>query len=309
MRPVSDLSQDRGFLLGDGLFETVRLYRGRPFRLVDHLARLERSANKIRILYPEDVVGRVQRALAQANCAGDGSLRITLTRGAGPGLRPPDPPMEPTLRVEVRPIHPAPGTLPHGLGSSGSGGVYESGLQESALQESGLEARILGRVDETALTAGLKGLGYLERITALLLAREAGAQEALLRNGAGRVVGGSASNLFVVREGGLQTPRVEDGVLPGITRQVVLELAGELGLGMELRACEDVELLGADEIFLTSSLRELAPVVRVDGTMVGSGRPGPVFQALRSAFRGRVAGELGFGEDSGREAPRPSGES
>jgi len=300
MTAVSDLSQDRGFLLGDGLFETVRLYRGRPFRLADHLARLEKSSNRIRILYPGDVMGRVQRALAEAKCTGDGSLRITLTRGPGPGLLPPDPPMEATLRVEVRTIHAAPGTLLDGSGSSGSGGVYESGLQES-----GLEARILGRVDETALTAGLKGIGYLERITALLLAREAGAQEALLRNGAGRVVGGSASNLFVLREGGLQTPRVEDGVLPGITRQVVLELVGELGLGMQLRAPEDVELLGADEIFLTSSLRELAPVVRVDGKMVGSGRPGPVFQALRSAFRGRVARELGFGEESRQEAPRP----
>jgi len=302
--PLSDLSQDRGFLLGDGLFETVRLYRGRPFRLGQHLARLEESAKRIRLAIPQALRERVTDALAVANCVGDGSLRITLTRGAGPGLIPPDPPGEPTLRVEVRPIHAAPGTLPDGSGSSGSRGVYESGLEES-----GLEARILGRVDETALTVGMKGIGYLERITALLLARESGAQEALLRNGAGRVVGGSASNLFVVREGGLQTPRVEDGVLPGITRQVVLELVGELGWGMELRAPEEVELLGADEIFLTSSLRELAPVVRVDGRMVGSGRPGPVFQALRSAFRGRVAGELGFGEDSGREAPGPSGES
>ncbi len=303
MRPVSDLSQDRGFLLGDGLFETVRLYRGRPFRLADHLARLEKSAKRIRIPYPGGVVERVQRALAEANSAGEGSLRITLTRGPGPGLLPPDPPMEPTLRVEVRPIHAAPGTLPDGSGSSGSGGAYESGFLES-----GLEARILGRVDETALTAGMKGIGYLERITALLLAREAGAQEALLRNGTGRVVSGSASNLFVVGEGGLQTPRVEDGVLPGITRQVVLELAGELGWGMELRAPEDAELLGADEIFLTSSLRELTPVVGVDGQTVGSGRPGPVFQALRSAFRGRVARELGFGEEGWQEAPRPSGE-
>jgi branched-chain amino acid aminotransferase len=294
MTCLSDLSQDRGFLLGDGLFETVRLYRGRPFRLRDHLARLERSASRIRVSVPQGLLDRVEGGLREANCAGDGSLRITLTRGPGPGLLPPDPPMAPTLRIEVRPFEATHGTLPDGSGQHGSGVGYESGL----------EARILGRVDETAITAGMKGIGYLERITALLLAREAGAQEALLRNGTGRVVAGSASNLFLVRDGVLQTPRVEDGVLPGITRQVVLELAGELGLGVELRAPEEEELLGADEIFLTSSLRELTPVVRVDGTTVGAGRPGPIFQTVRRAFRDLVVRELEL-EDPWRDAPGP----
>lgn len=301
MTPLSDLSQDRGFLLGDGLFETVRLYRGRPFRLGQHLARLEESANRIRMAIPQALRERVMDALAVANCVGDGSLRITLTRGAGPGLLPPDPPGEPTLRIEVRTFGSDPGafnagggrTFPDVSGPTGYGSVYESGL----------EARILGRVDENALTVGMKGIGYLERITALLLAREAGAQEALLRNGAGRVVAGSSSNLFLVRDGALRTPRVEDGALPGITRQVVLELARELGLGMELRAPDEEELLDADEIVLTSSLRELTPVVGVDGKMLGSGKPGPIFQALRAAFRDRVVRELEFGETTWREAP------
>jgi branched-chain amino acid aminotransferase len=291
MTPARDLCQDRGFLLGDGLFETVRLYRGRPFRLGQHLARLEESANRIRLRVPAGLERRVERALAAANCAGDGSLRITLTRGPGSGLLPPDPPGEPTLRIEARPFGPGSPAFADGFGGG---------------HESGLEARILGRVDETALTAGMKGIGYLERITALLLAREAGAQEALLRNAIGRVVAGSASNLFLVRDGALWTPRVDDGVLPGITRQVVLELAGELGLGVEMRAPEQVELLCAEEIFLTSSLRELAPVVGVEGRRIGAGRPGPVFHALRTAFRDRVARELGSGEDPGSGSPGAS---
>jgi branched-subunit amino acid aminotransferase/4-amino-4-deoxychorismate lyase len=119
-------------------------------------------------------------------------------------------------------------------------------------------------------------------------------------------VAGSASNLFLVRDGALWTPRVDDGVLPGITRQVVLELAGELGLGVEMRAPEQVELLCAEEIFLTSSLRELAPVVGVEGRRIGAGRPGPVFHALRTAFRDRVARELGSGEDPGSGSPGAS---
>ena len=277
MSSAPDFSRDRGFLLGDGLFETVRLYQGHPFRLREHLSRLETSARRIRLGTPQGLVARVEGALAEANFAGDGSLRITLTRGPGPGLLPPDPPAEPTLCIQVRPLD---GRV-HAF-SAGSGAGYEVGIK----------ARILGRVDETALTVGIKGIGSLERVTALLLAREAGAHEALLRNGVGRVVTGSASNLFFLRGRTLGTPRLEDGILPGITRQVVLELAEELGLGVELRAPGEKELLRAEEVFLTSSIRELAPVVQVEGEAVGSGRPGPVFRALSAAFRDRVVREL-----------------
>lgn len=291
MNSTPDLSRDRGFLLGDGLFETIRLYRGHPFRLREHLSRLESSANRIRVPIPPGLVARVEAALAKANLDGDGSLRITLTRGPGPGLLPPDPPAEPTLCIQVRPLE-------------ASAGVFAAGSERGS--ELGLEARVVGRVDETALTVGIKGIGYLERVTALLLAREAGAQEALLRNGAGRVVTGSASNLFFVRNGALGTPGLEDGVLPGITRQVVLELAEELGLATETRAPGKRELLGAEEVFLSSTIRELVPVVRVDGEPVGSGRPGPVFGALCAAFRGRVARELEAVSGARPQAPGSS---
>lgn len=284
----SDLREDRGFLLGDGLFETIRLYGGLPFRLAAHLRRLRKSATRIHIRYPLGMDEAVARALREARCNGDGALRITLTRGPGHGLLPPVPPPPPTLHVHVRPFH-----------------------ADSRLVREGLTASLRGRVDEGALTAGIKGIGYLERITALLAAREDGASEALLRNGRGRVVTGSASNLFLVHGGTLRTPAVGEGALPGITREVVLELAEEMGIPVELGAPASGELLAADEILLTSSLRELVPVVRLVETeggagaagglhptdpavhgRVGSGRPGPVFQALLEAFRARVAAEL-----------------
>jgi branched-chain amino acid aminotransferase len=262
--------EDRGFLLGDGLFETLRLYRGRPFRLSDHLCRLQEGAARVRLGWPDGVEARVAGALAASGMEGDGALRITLTRGVGHGLLPPDPPGTPTLHVVARPWHPDP-----------------------AWEERGLSAHLAGRVDEHALTAGLKGIGYLERITALLTARERGAEEAILRNSAGAVVGGSASNLFLVAGGRLRTPALEEGILPGITRSVVLELARHMGLDAEEGSLRPEELARADEVFLTSSLRELVPVVAAEGTRVGPGSPGPVWRRLLDAFRERVRAELG----------------
>jgi branched-chain amino acid aminotransferase len=288
MTTSSDLREDRGFLLGDGLFETVRLYGGLPFRLAAHLRRLHESTTRIRFPFPHELEEAVARALRAAGRIGDGVLRVTLTRGPGHGLLPPEPPAPPTLHVHVRPFHADP-----------------------RLAREGLSASLRGRVDEGALTAGIKGIGYLERITALLAAREDGASEALLRNGRGRVVSGSASNLFLVHGGKLRTPAVAEGALPGITRGVVLELADDMGIPVEQCAPVPGELQAADEILLTSSLRELVPVVRLVGTegregttdglgptdagmdvRVGTGRPGPVFQALLEAFRTRVAAEL-----------------
>ncbi len=268
--PGSWVLEDRGFLLGDGLFETLRLYRGRPFRLPHHLSRLRAGAGRIRLRWPGEVESRVEEVLAASGVEGDGALRITLTRGRGPGLLPPEPGPDPTLHVVARPWTPQPHR-----------------------EARGLSARMVGRVDEHALTAGLKGIGYLERITALLAAREWGADEALLLNGGGGVVGGSTSNLFLVAGGRLRTPSVDQGILPGITRAVVLELAAEAGMEAQEAMLRPGELAGADEVFLTSSLRELVPVVAVEGRPVGSGTPGPVWRRLLEAFRSRVRAEVG----------------
>jgi branched-chain amino acid aminotransferase len=263
--PPASPFADRGFLLGDGLFETIRLYGDHAFRLHAHLARLRAGAQKIGIPIPDRLEADVAAVLKgwkerRPPEAEDGALRLTLTRGTGAGVLP-EREEKPTLVLGASRYAP-----------------------DRNLPVRGLRALVRGRVDERALTAGLKAIGYLERIVALRDARREDADEALLVNSIGRVVEGSASNLFAVRDDVLLTPSVADGALPGITREVVLSLAASGGIPVEERALPPEELTTADEIFLTSSLRELAPVVSVEGLTIGSGTPGPAYRAMREDF-------------------------
>jgi branched-chain amino acid aminotransferase len=264
-------ADDRGLLLGDGLFETVPLYRGRPFRLEAHLARLEGGASRVGIPVPADLRERVRGAVARWK-GRDGGLRITLTRGTGPGLAPPPPP---SSRLVI-------GMLAAKAGEKESGGVR------------GLRAVIRGRLEERALVSGLKVLGMLERVQALRLARAGGADEALIRNSRDLLVEGSASNLLAVRGTVLIAPGPEQGALPGITREVLLGLAPSMGLAVAERGVAVAELEDLSEILLSSSLREVVPVIEVEGRPLGSGAPGPVFLEMARRFREIVEVELGL---------------
>jgi branched-chain amino acid aminotransferase len=244
----------------------VRLYRGRPFRLEAHLERLERGAHVLGIPVPEALHGRASAAIA-AWGGRDGALRITLTRGSGFGLAPPALPRS-RLLVAVRPV-------------DGEGVAL-----------SGIRALLRGRLDERALVSGLKTIGYLERIQAVRLARQSGADEALLRNSADLVVEGSAANLFAVTRSALVAPGPPQGALAGVTRAAVLEIARELGLTVEERGLALEELLDASEAFLTSSVRELVPVGTIEGRMVGAGGGGPAFHELAERFRKVVSREI-----------------
>jgi len=266
LHPPSAPGNDRGLLLGDGLFETIRVYRGRPFRLDRHLARLRHGAGVVGIRVPRDLEDRIGVALAELDGSG-GFLRITLTRGTGRGLRP-SPGAEPRVYLAVGPQTPG-----------------------GASAEEGLRAVIRGRLDERSLVAGLKSLGFLERIQALRLAEAAGAEEALLRNGSDQLVEASASNLLAVRDGTLIAPGPESGALAGITREVLLEAAVSRGWRVEERGLREEELSLVSEVLLSSSLREVVPVVAVEGRRVGHGRPGPFFRALSLAFREVVRSE------------------
>jgi branched-chain amino acid aminotransferase len=271
-------SDDRGFLLGDGLFETVRLYRGRPFRLEAHLLRLEEGAGRVGIPVPDDLRSRVSRALdgwGETN----GALRITLTRGAGEGPAGAaglhgDGSGAPTLVVQVREWRPDP-----------------------RWYSEGLRAHLAGRVTAGALTAGIKSLAYLERIQALRVAREQGADEALLRNGAGEVVGGSTSNVLAVVNDTVLAPGVGEGALPGITREVVMGTLRERGFDVDEMAIAPKDLAGASEILLTSSLRGVVPVVGIGGDGIGSGRPGRMFRTTSLGLWDRVQAEVGIGPE------------
>lgn len=267
---------DRGFLYGDSVFETVRTYAGVLFALDEHMERLEESAAKIGVELPvprEQLAEETRRAVAAAGNR-ESYARIMLTRGSGPvGL---DIALaETALRVII--VEPLTVPPPE---------HYENGITAVCVQTV--------RASDAADNA--KVGNYLASALALRTARDAGANEALVVNRDGLVVEGTTSNVFAVVQGGMVTPPIDSGVLAGITRHHVLQMAAAEGLVVVERAMTRDEILRSDELFLTSSIRELMPVVAVDGEVIGNGRPGPVTQRLHRAFRRFVGmdGKLPF---------------
>jgi branched-chain amino acid aminotransferase len=263
-------ASDPGFTLGDGLFETMRVLGGKGFRLAEHLARLRSSASRVDLRVPENLERGIREAVA-AGGGGSGALRLTLTRGeAPPGLRIPEG-AEGTL---VLALHPLPAR--ERQGRDGVSGVVAG-----------------GRIDERASTTGLKHLGYLGAVLAQREADAAGADDALLLNTAGNLAEAAAANLFLVSEGRLFTPSLACGALPGITRALVLELAAAAGIPHTEEPLAPSRLDGADEAFLTSSLRGLEPLVSVGGRPLGDGRPGPLTRRLQLAYLDLLHAECG----------------
>lgn len=258
---------DHGFLYGDGVYETLRAYRGRVFQLAEHLARLERSASRIQLHLPvsrERLAGLVREALSR-NQLQEAYLRITVSRGAGEiGL---DPALckSPTLVIIAKPFQPYPES------------IYTEGV-------SVIVARTRRNLPE-ALPPQVKSLNFLNNILAKMEAKAAGAHEALMLNHREELTEGTTSNVFAVQGGRLRTPSVECGLLEGITRGLVLQAASELGIPAEETRLTVADLMQAEECFLTNTTQEVLPVTRVDGRMIGDGRPGGVTRRLHASFR------------------------
>ena len=258
---------DHGFLYGDGVYETLRGYRGRVFQLAEHLARLERSASRIQLHLPvslERLTDLVRESLSR-NQLQEAYLRITVSRGAGEiGL---DPALckSPTLVIIAKPFQPYPESL------------YADGV-------SVIVAKTRRNLPE-ALPPQVKSLNFLNNILAKMEAKAAGAHEALMLNHQDELTEGTTSNMFVVQRGRVRTPAVECGILNGITRGLVLQLASELGIPSEETRLTVDDLLRADECFLTNTTQEVLPVTRVNGTMIGNGRPGEITRRLHASFR------------------------
>ena len=266
------LARDRGFTLADGVFETMRARGGTVFRLARHLARLERALTVLEIPVPSQLHEWVVHA-AQASCGEESSLRLTVTRGAGPaGVAPPSE-SRPTVIVSVSPMPVFPAS------------TYSAGVTAHVAS---------GRRNEYAMTAGLKTLAYVDAVAGLLEARRAGADEALFLDTEGHCSEATASNLFIWTGAELVTPPLSCGILPGITREAVLELARSEALPVAERAFELDELLSADEAFLTSSLRGVAPLVRVGTDPIGEGVPGHWTRQLSTAYLALVGLECGL---------------
>jgi branched-chain amino acid aminotransferase len=261
---------DNGFTFGDSVYETLRTYGGRPFALDRHLRRLRRSASRIAVDVPlgDDVLrGRLDALLAAA-ANPESYVRLIVTRGVGDVSYRFDRIHGPTVVMIAKPFEAPPE------------GAYSGGIAASLSS--------VRRNHRTALDPAIKSCNLLNNVLAVREAQGRGASEALMLNLEGDLAEGASSNVFLVRDGVVRTPSLDSGILPGITREIVLELLPSLGIeGREERLRAD-DLLGADEVFVTSSLREALPVRSVDGRLVGDGRPGPVTRRILAGFRDRV---------------------
>ena len=261
---------DRGFLYGDSVFETLRTYRGVPFELREHLARLARGASLVFIELPvtlEQLEAEVSSAIA-AGQNPESYVRLMVTRGQGALGLDPSLAQRPTRVIIVQPL------------SSPAPELYSRGI-------AAISYRTLRQVDATS-AVGAKIGNYLISVLAMREARRVGALEALIVDGAGGVLEGGSSNLFLVERGRLVTPDVSAGILAGITRAHVLAVAAALGIAVELATPTLERAYAADELFISSSIRELMPIIRLDDRVISSGKPGPTFARLLAAFRARV---------------------
>lgn len=244
---------DRGFLYADGLFETIRIYRGHPYALAEHLARIEDAARKIRLPFPGSSSWwreTIARLLARNGLArSDAAVRITVSRGVGgDGLVFPRI-TRPTVLIVARPL--------------------AAGLDE--MRRSGVAVALLGfHPGHDGLLQGLKTTDYLTAAIGKTIARERGAFEGLYQR-KGEILEGTTSNLFVVRRGRVKTPALSRGILAGTTRDRVIALAREHRIPICEGRVTTRELLDADEAFLTASTIEVLPIARVDGRPIGTG--------------------------------------
>jgi branched-chain amino acid aminotransferase len=254
--PEASISpSDRGFLLGDGVFETLRTYRGRLVMLAEHLERLESGARVLGIQIGDcDEIARGADELVSVSEPGDLRVRITVTSGPGPaGLRLGE--AAPTRLISAAPLTPWPETA-------------------SAVVAPWLH-------DENSPLGGVKSTSRADTVLAMVHAREQGADEALFLNQAGNLCEATTANVFVVRGGRVETPPLSAGCLPGITREHVLQLCREVGIEALEADLSGGDLVSVDEMFLTSSTREIQPLVAVDGRPVGSGGSGPLTARLQ----------------------------
>jgi branched-chain amino acid aminotransferase len=264
-------ARDRGFTLADGVFETMKAHNRRVFRLDSHLTRIEGALRTLQIPVPAELREWVLAAIDAGELA-HGVVRLTVTRGVGPGgvAAPADP--APTVVVIVTSMPPP------------ANAVYEQGVSAHVAS---------GRRNEHAMTSGLKTLAFTDAIAATLEAQRAGADEALFLDVAGHCSEGAASNVFAVVGGTVVTPPLTCGVLPGITRATVLGCAPGLGLSAVERILGLEELAAADEAFLTSSFRGVVPLVRLNRRAIGTGTPGVITRQIMAAYGALVSGECG----------------
>jgi D-alanine transaminase len=253
---------DRGFIFGDGVYEVLPVYAGEPFRLAPHLERLERSLRLTAMANPHGREGweRVIREVVRRNGGGDQSVYLQVTRGVA-------------RRDHAFPDDTPPTVL-----------VMSSPLTPPSAEALARGSEVISRSDPRWVHCDIKTTSLLPNVLLRQEALEAGADEVILvRDGV--VTEAATANLFVVREGRLLTPQQGPHLLPGITRDLVLELAAAEGVPAGEAALDRRDLAAAEEIWLTSSTREIRPVTRLDGRPVGAGEAGPIWRRIHAAYQ------------------------
>jgi len=258
---------DHGLLYGDGVFEGIRAYNGRVFRLDEHLRRLARSGQFLHLVLPlsQDELREAILETLRQNKIRDGYVRVLVTRGKGDLGLDPRKCEKPTLVIIADGIQLFPPN------------VYEEGIE--------LACASIRRPPPDVFPAQAKSLNYLNSILAKMEAIRQGFDEAIMLNTSGFVAECTGDNIFLVRNGCLTTPPSYAGILEGVTRNVVIEMAAELGIETREELFTLVDVYGADECFLTGTAAEMVPVVKVDGRPISDGRPGPVTGKLSEMFR------------------------
>lgn len=268
---------DRGFLYGDSVYETLRTSGGRFVEMGRHLGRLRRSADGIGldVGFDDAAICEAARATVAATGAPDAYLRIVVTRGVGELLLDPRRAGAPLLVIIAKDLK----------------------VPAAEAYERGIAARIVDvrKVSRRSLDPTLKTGNYLNSILALRQAIESDAEDAIMLSLDGAVAEGATSNVFVIAGGRLRTPSLQTGLLSGITRTTVLELAAELGIPAEEATIWPDEARAADEVFLSSSVRGLMPVTTLDGARVGDGGMGPVTRRLHERYQAYLA-EIAAGQ-------------
>jgi branched-chain amino acid aminotransferase len=259
-------SADRGFLYGDGIYETLRSYSGKPFKLSDHLERMRHSAKQLRISfsYTNEDIGKWINELIERNCSQDAYIRITLSRGSGGGRLQMDDNIEPTTLIQVKPFSP-----------------YDSKLYDEGMS---LVVSDYKR-STTCPISRYKSTNLLQSILRKEEANKKSAHEAIILDTDGYVAECVVSNIFMVSGGSVITPSLDTNILPGITRIMVLDICKNSGIPIDEEHFKIDVLIKADEVFITNSLMEIMPVSRIDDCKIGNSVTGRITQQLMNAYK------------------------
>lgn len=266
---------DRGFLYGDGLFETVCIYSGKVFRLDAHLDRLWDGLKTLRFTIPTNPVSLAHQLnqLIQRNAIKDGFARIIVTRGVSDFGLGTTTARDPNVVIYAQPR------------ARWTEERYHRGFRIIIAKE---------RANAKSIMEVTKTISRVHHVLAKMEAERAGVDDAVMLNTNGHLAEGTSSNLFLVKYGALLTAPIETGLLPGITREIIRTLATDEKVSIKESKYTADDLYGADEAFLSSTLMELIAVVEVDGKKIGNGVPGPITKQLHAAYRKLVAKELGL---------------